>query len=227
MKRSSFIVEGLIKSYQCPQATTYSNKSGIDLCLLATNRQIYQETSEILYSRNMFYFDELSVVTPFLKDRGNRSKSLMRNLSIPYTSSQAQLEGPVELHNYLLHHESILEDVFCYLSLHMQNLVQLDLRVHRGYCFHEGLLSSEDGKMLQSPGDFPAKQRKQLATLGQGVTLTVSQSRWDDWRNDNKIRDANLFAPLRPWLRESILQIRAKDLLQHERLVCENAVEGI
>lgn len=218
MTRSSFPVKRSIHSREW-QTTTYFCKSGIDLCLLATNRQIYEESSEIFYSQNMFFFNDLSVATPFLKDRSTRSKSFMRKLSVQYPRPKA-LEHPLAFHDSPLHAEITWEEICCYVSLHMQGLAQLDLRVDRGGCclFNAGVLDYKDA-------DFPAKQRKDLATLGQGTTLTESGIEWCGWRNDENMRHANLFAPLEPWLRESIAQIRAKHFSQKERLLRQNALE--
>ena len=226
MTRSSFIPRGYLRSFACQQAMTYSCQSGIDLSLFATNRQICQEASEIFYSQNMFYVNDLSLAIPFLKDRGTRSKSLMRRLSINYPSPRARLEGPFAGLDDYLHDEWMLEDVCCYLSLHIQNLTQLDLRLHRESIHCDASLPDcADGKKLQSPLDFPAKQRKELATLGQDVTLTVSQNFWDKWRDDEEIRDPILFTPLRPWLGESIMQIRANHFSHQEQSIRKNAVE--
>ena len=116
--------------------TTYVSGFSLDLQVLETNRQIYQEASTIYYSQNMFYAESASVLVPFLKHRGSRTRSLIRKVSIEYPSPAGEMRIPFGADEHGMYNAfewelSMWEDACHYISLNMPGMAQLDLRVRR------------------------------------------------------------------------------------------------
>ena len=158
----------------------------------------------------MFYAHGPSVLVPFLKDLGSRNRSLIRKLSIQYPSSGWTWSGVDENGRCEIFEAdlSVWEDACCYISLNVPGLAQLDLRNAETYAPRYSRANSEDVKNLQPKRDFPARRRNVLASFGPEKKLTVSESEW--WGRKDIRPEANLFSPLRPWLRNEISQLQIK-----------------
>lgn len=215
-RRTSFLVTGW-ESDCTWEMTTYACGSCPDLRVLETNRQIYRESSAIFYSQNMFYTDGPSVLVPFLRDRGTRTLSLIRKLSIGYPSPAQETGtgfGAIEhgMYDRFYGNPNMWEDVCYYVSLNMPGLAQLDLRVARGFVMEIELEEDEEPNFLQTKSDFPAQQRKVLATIGPETELTVSETGWCSWEVWPGISSNDVFfSPLQPWLRNEISQLRVRN----------------
>ena len=189
--------------------------SSLDLQVLETNRrQIYHEASIIYYSQNIFYADGPSVLVPFLKDRGSRTRSLIRKVSIGYPSPAGETRTPFGRDEDGMYDSfdgdlSMWEDACHYISLNMPGLAQLDLRVGRDCSTTSELELDDKPKTLQTTSDFPAQQREVLATIGPETKLTVSEPEWCGWRDYSGISPTDiLFSPLQPFLSNEISQFR-------------------
>ena len=210
-RRTPFLVTGWASDCDWEMTTYHAGGFNHDLRVLETNRQIYQEASTIYYSQNMFYAGRPSVLVPFLKDRGSRTRSLIRKLSVGYPSSANESRTRLGADDHGMYDSfrgdlSMWEDVCCYISLNMPGLAQLDLRNARFYPMEHELAKDEDYKTLQTKDDFSAKQREVLATIGPETELTVSDIVWSMWEH---IRPNDvLFSPVQRWLRDEISQLR-------------------
>lgn len=93
------------------------------------------------------------------------------------------------------------------------------MRVERGreVSLQDHAYTLDEWDSLQTKGDFPPKRRKELASLDQGIKVTVSAPGWPDldYLGDFYVDDFRnvLFDPLLPWLDESIRRIRAQNVL--------------
>ncbi len=211
-RRTPFLVTGW-KSHEDWEMTTYVSGFGHDLRVLETNRQIYHEASIVYYSQNIFYAEGPSVLVPFLKDRGNRTRNLIRKLSIRYPSPAEETRTPFGADDYGMYDcvdgdLSMWADTCHYISLNMPGLAQLDLRGRN--CSTVSKLELDDKpKTPQTTSDFPARQREVLATIGPGTKLTVSEPEWCRRDDFSGMRPTNfLFTPLQPWLRNQVSQLR-------------------
>lgn len=213
-RRTPFLVTGW-KSDEEWEMTTYVSGFSLDLQVLETNRQIYQEASTIYYSQNMFYAESASVLVPFLKHRGSRTRSLIRKVSIEYPSPAGEMRIPFGADEHGMYNAfewelSMWEDACHYISLNMPGMAQLDLRVRRNCSTVSELELDDEPMTLQTTSDFPAQQMEVLATIGPDTKLTVSETEWCGWDDDySGISPTDiLFSPLQPFLRNEISQFR-------------------
>ena len=212
-RRTPYLVTGW-KTEHNWEMTTYVCDFSPDLQVLETNRQIYQEASTIYYSQNMFYAKGPSVLVAFLKDRGMRTRNLIRKLSVGYPGPAKKKHTPFGADDHGMCYSfdgyiSMWEDACHYISLNMPGLAQLDLRVVREYKTVSELLLEDPTKALQTTSVFPAQQRELLATIGPETKLTMSETGWCLWDDYYGIRPTDvLFSPLQPWLRNEISELR-------------------
>ena len=74
------------------------------------------------------------------------------------------------------------------------------------------LEEDEEPRFLQTKSDFPAQQRRVLATIGPETELTVSETGWCSWEVWEGIGSNDiLFSPLQPWLRNEIAHLRVQN----------------
>lgn len=209
------------------QTTTYyCEPHRLDLRILHANRQIYQEASAIFYARNMFHAECFTVALPFLKDRGTRTLSLLRKLSIIYPSPmpldryESDTGFDVSLSGSVQEDEREWEDLCCFISMYVPALAHLDLRVARPCNVYTARAeyAYADWMSLQTIGDFPSKRIKELATLRSDIRLTISAiDGWPFWdASDIYSGDAVQFMPICSWLDAKISRLREKNGLMQE-----------
>lgn len=145
----------------------YRSRKKFPLQLLRVSRQVFTEASRIFYSMNMFYFEKIDVVVPFLHDRPRVFLLKVKSLSIPlhpleinYSYGYAALGMSKTAHRYWA-----LWDLCMYLSnkKRLPCFLELDLRV-------------EDGEDVHS--FFGRETVDKLAMVGDPKMMTVSDNGW-------------------------------------------------
>ena len=213
MKRTSFALTGWTSHFDY-QTTSYCGECP-DMKIMRLNRQIYEEASDIFYSKNMFYFDSLDVIIPFLRDRGSRAITMLRKISMPYHSPAGMRDRAS--HARIGEHQMApfvdleyrWEETCQYLSTYVTRLSQLDLRVIRECSWYH---AKNHPQSLQGPNDFPRKRRQELATLRPTTRLTISDYEWNEWKDLSPEFVNPLFTPLRQELQSKIMRCRGEHL---------------
>lgn len=149
------------------KVVSYRSRKKFPLQLLRVSRQVFAEASCIFYGRNVFYFEKIDIVVPFLEDRPRLLLLKIKSLSIPlnplemnYSYGYAALGMSVTAHKYWALWElcMLLSD-----KIRLPRFLELDLRVEGGEDVHRF---------------FGWEMMDKLAMVGDPKMMTVSNNGW-------------------------------------------------